>query len=221
MNTSVVAMFSGRFVDSSASSGIPEQLGQHEVEEVHGDRRQVGQHDDGGGDQPPASHPADPRAEGPRGPREGGPGVGHCVVQFAVAEGHQQHGDEAHEEDRRQLHPHLGDGGPQGGGQRVGGRDAGHPDHDGADQPHRPGLQALFAQAFVRCVHDDWVTAAFVLMALPLRSSFDAEWGGGCQPTAAVRPPVQASPSLRSTAAAATMRAAVRWPIRTAPSTCW
>ena len=125
---------------------IAENLREHQVEEVHRHGRQVRQHDDRGRDQPPATHPTDPRTKGAGRPREGGTGVGHCVVQFAVAQRHQQHRDEAHQEDGGQMHAHLGHGGAQGRSKRVGGCDAGNTDHDGADEAHRSGLQPLFTQ---------------------------------------------------------------------------
>ncbi|MDQ0821402.1 uncharacterized protein YqeY [Arthrobacter sp. V4I6] len=60
---------------------------------------------------PPAAHPADPRPEGTGGPGEGRTEIRRGVVQFQVAQGHQQqHRNEADQEDRRQLNPDLGHG---------------------------------------------------------------------------------------------------------------
>ena len=165
---------------------VADELRQHQVEEVHRDGGQVREHDDGRGNQSPAAHPANPRAERPRGPGEGGAGVGHGVVQLAVAERHQQHRDEAHQEDRRQVHADLGDGGAQGRREGVGRGDAGNADDDGANQPHRSCLQALLAQPvlIVRCPGpaavrgcEAWDIACSVLIIVPLGDvSFDAEW---------------------------------------------
>ena len=176
MNTSVVAMFSGRFRVRSAEFRVAEELGQHQVEEVHGHCGQVGEHDDRRGDQSPAAHPADPGSEGARCPREGGSGVGHGVVQFPVAEGNQQHRNEAHQEDGRQLDADFGDSGAEGRGEGVGGGNTGHTDDDGADQAHRSGFEALGAQSCVGVVRGlgrhvfgaHWCASPDV--------SFDVEW---------------------------------------------
>lgn len=156
---------------------IAEELGQHEVEEVHGDGGKVGQHDDGRRDQPPSAHPADPRPERPRSPRERGSGVGHGVVELPVAERHQQHRQEADQEDGRQVDAHLGDCRAEGGGEGVGRGDAGYADDDGADQPHRPGLEALLAQAVLPVRRAGCGSHVFGAHAVASREvSFDVEW---------------------------------------------
>ena len=122
-------------------------LREQQEQEVDGDPGEVGEHQDGRGDQAPAGEPADPRAEGARRPGERGARVGHPVVQLAVAEGHQQHRDEADEDDRRDLGADDGCRRADRGGEGVGRRDARDADDDRADEADRAGAQALLGQS--------------------------------------------------------------------------
>src|SRR3546814_986175 len=71
----------------------------------------------------------------------------HVLVQLAVAEGDQQHRDEADQDDRGHLEPDFADGGAESSGQRVGGRDARDADDDRTDETHGPRGQALLRQS--------------------------------------------------------------------------
>ncbi len=113
-----------------------------------GDLGQVGHDDDVGGDDAPAAHPADQRAERARCPGEGGAAVRLGLVQLLVGDRDHAHRDEGQQDDRRGLdagkqRAAARDDQAQAGRQGVGGRRGRHPDDDAGDQPQRTALETF------------------------------------------------------------------------------
>ena len=113
-----------------------------------GDLRQVCHHDDVGGDDAPAAHPADKRSEGTRRPGEGGAAVRFGLVQFLVGHRDHVHRDERHQDDGRRLdtgqqRAAAGDDQAEARCQRICGCGGGHSDDDAGQQSESTALEAL------------------------------------------------------------------------------
>ena len=107
------------------------------------DLREVGHHDDVGGDDAPAAHPARARPERAGGPGERGAAVGLGLVQLAVGHGDEVHRHEGQQHDRGRLLARDHDDQPEARRQAVGGSRGRHPDHHAGHQAQRTALQAL------------------------------------------------------------------------------
>ncbi|MCY1415006.1 hypothetical protein D9M71_304730 [compost metagenome] len=140
-------------------------LAKEQVEEVDRHPRQVRQHDGGGNHQPPAADPADHRAEGTRRPGKRSAAVRLRRVQLAVAEGHQQHRQEADDEYGWQVGTHLTHGRAKGAGQGVDRGDGGNAQHHAGQQAQPAFGQALAALSVARVGrHVGWA-AGFCVIA--------------------------------------------------------
>ena len=107
------------------------------------DLREVGHHDDVGGDDAPAAHPARARPERPGRPRERGAAIGLGLVQLAVGHGDEVHRHEGQQHDRGRLLARDHDDEPEARRQAVGGSRGRHADHDAGQQAQRTAFQAL------------------------------------------------------------------------------
>ena len=74
------------------------------------------------------------RSPHPGRPGEGGSRVGQVCVEFAVSDGHEQHGYEADEEDGGEVFAHFTGGGAERSGKSIGGCDAADSNDGGTDQ---------------------------------------------------------------------------------------
>jgi len=102
-----------------------------------GDLRQARHHQQVGGDDAPPAHPPGAGPEGAGGPGEGDPAIRHRLVQLGKTDGHEQDRDEGNDDDHGGLQADSGDDETQRGGQAVGRRRRGDPDHGAGDQPER------------------------------------------------------------------------------------
>ncbi|MNC17317.1 hypothetical protein D3C75_651920 [compost metagenome] len=140
-------------------------LAKEQVEEVDRHPCQVRQHDGGGDHQAPAADPADHRAEGTRRPGKRSTAIRLRRVQFAVAQGHQQHRQEADDEHRRQVRAHFTHGRAKGTGKGVDRGDGGNAQHHAGQQAQPAGGQALAALGVARVGrHIGWA-AGFCVIA--------------------------------------------------------
>ena len=135
-------------------------LGDEQVEEVDRHPREVGQHDGGGDHQTPAADPADHRAEGTGRPGKGRAAVRLRRVQLAVAEGNQQHRQEADDEHRRQVCADLAHGRAERAGQGIDRGDGGNAQHHAGQQAEPAFGQALATLGAARVGRVGW-TAGF------------------------------------------------------------
>ena len=142
MNTTPVAVTSGTFSASSASSGCARSRRQRPEVDA-GDLGEVREHDHSGDRDAPAAHPADPGAERLRAPREGGAAVGDVVVELSVGEGDEQHRDEGDDEHDRRLRADREHDEAEGRDERVHGRGGGESDDRGSPQAQRACCESL------------------------------------------------------------------------------
>ena len=98
---------------------LVEDLGDDQVEELHADRREIRQHDDGRHDHAPTAHPAHVRPKCLGRPGERRSAVGGVLVEFPVGVRGQEHRDETGDEDRGHLEPDRRDDQSDTRGERV------------------------------------------------------------------------------------------------------
>ena len=121
-----------------------------------GDLREVREHDHAGDGDAPAAHPAHPRAERLRPPRERGAAVGDRVVELAVGERDEEHRDEGDDERDGRLRADGEHDEAERRDERVDGCGGGEPDDGRAPQSERAGCESLSfgsGQVYRGCSH--------------------------------------------------------------------